>query len=70
MLEMVIIQINSSVDISSEIEERLNEIRDDLNYINSPREEAYYNYALALKYRAQFRHRESVLSAKNAIDIC
>ena len=70
MLEIVIIQINSSINISQEIDEKLRQIREDLNCIDSPKEEAYYNYALALKYRAQFRHNESVLYAKNAIQIC
>lgn len=70
MLEMIIIQINSSLDISDEIEKNLEFLRVILEDINSPREEAYYYYALALKYRAHFNYRMSVYCAQKVIDIC
>ena len=70
MLEMVIIQINSSINISQEIEEILDDIRNMLNNINSPIGEAYYNYALTLKYRCQINHDKAIYHAKKTIDIC
>ena len=70
MLEMVIIQINSSININSDIEKTLIDIRISLDNINSPKEEAYYNYALSLKYRAQFNYKMAIESAKKALNIC
>lgn len=69
MLEMVIIQINSSLNINSDIDKALIDIRIDLDNINSPKEEAYYNYALALKYRVQLNYKMAVNSVHKAISI-
>lgn len=70
MLRMIEIEINSSVYISTEIEEKLNRIKDEVTKLGEPREEAYYHYALALKYRSQFKHELSVNSSIKAIEIC
>ncbi|WP_294404448.1 diguanylate cyclase [uncultured Clostridium sp.] len=70
MLRMIEIEINSSVYISPEIEEKLNMIKDEVTELGEPREEAYYHYALSLKYRSQFEHELSENSAIKAIEIC
>ena len=70
MLEMIIKKLNFSVDISQEIDKTLLSIREQLDKINEPICEAYYNYALALKYRMQFNNNMSIYSAKKGLDIC
>lgn len=70
MIEMVIIQINSSIYITPQLENCLKNIRKDLDNMNAPLEEAYYNYALLLKYRTQFKFELAVNSAQKAIEIC
>ncbi|MGN0144316.1 MAG: tetratricopeptide repeat-containing diguanylate cyclase, partial [Clostridium sp.] len=70
LLEMIIIQINSSVNISSEIDQKLSYIRSILDCISFPKGEAYYNYAMSLKFRAQLNHSKAIYYAENAIEIC
>lgn len=70
LLEMIIIKINDITDINSGIDYSLNCVRRLLDRVNYPKGEAYYYYAIALKYRLEYNHKLILFNAEKALNIC
>lgn len=70
LLEMIIIKINDIVDISTGIDYSLSCVRRLLDRVVYPKGEVYYYYALALKYRLEYNHKQTLLNAEKVLSIC
>ena len=70
LLEMIIIKINDITDMNIGIDYTLGCVRRLLDEEFYPKGEIYYYYALSLKYRLEYNHKETLLNAMKALNIC
>ena len=70
LLEMIIIKIYDITDMDTGIDYSLNCVRRLLDINFYPKGEIYYYYALSLKYRSEYNHKQTLINAKKALIIC
>ncbi|EKQ55405.1 MULTISPECIES: diguanylate cyclase [unclassified Clostridium] len=70
LLEMIIIKINDTTNMDTEIEYFLNYARKLLDKKFFAKGEAYYYYALALKYELEYNYKQTLVNAEKVLIIC
>jgi diguanylate cyclase (GGDEF)-like protein len=70
LLQMIIIKINDITNVDTHIDYSLNYVRRLLQEEAYPKGEAFYHYALALKYRLEYDYELTLLHANKAFIIC